>query len=686
MAKGTHLKVLDDSLKAVQEAKIQHKKEFEGLNSTVMGQQKLFQEVLHRMSSLGTQLDDFMANPGKSRLATVDFLGQGSGTNSTPTLRHRPAPVEIGHFSGTNPEAWTIQVEHYFEFYKINPDHQLYLASFYLEGVALECLRLDIKTALLVHRPTTLEDAITLAHLHEQRISLEKGFIRPSLGRSPPLLPTPSTPTSSVGSPITPPTMLLGKQSVKRLSYAEAQQRREKGLCFYCDEKYTFNHKCASRPKLFLFEDEGGQHSEPISETSSDTALAEELQVQEVQALSTISYRTLAGSISPTTLRFTGHIHGTPIQVLVDGGSTHNFVQARVAKFLGLPIEPSPVYLVLVRSSERLLCEGIIRSVPLSIQRYELPLDFYVLQLHGSDMVLGVLGWPPWVRFSQIMQIVALNTIFKGSGFVGKETLPLRFNLSSYSDRFPIPSIDELFDELHGAHYFSKLDLLAGYHQIRIKVEDVEKTAFRTHDGHYEFLVIPFGLSNAPSTFQGLMNGVFRPYLLRFVLVFFDDILVYSSTWATHLDHLRLVLQLLRDNHLVAKQSKCLFGQTQVGYLGHVISKQGLAVDPDKIITIQQWPQPQNVKGVRSFLGLASYYRRFIRRYAHVFGPLTNLLRKDAFCWNSVTQEAFETLKQKLSSTPVLALPNFSKDFQVETDASGVGIGAVLSQEGHFVA
>ncbi|PKI35828.1 hypothetical protein CRG98_043799, partial [Punica granatum] len=311
-----------------------------------------------------------------------------SGTNNTPTLRHRPAPVDIGRFSGTNPEAWTFQVERYFEFYKISPDHQLDLASFYLEGAALEwyrwmfrnkqlvdwphlaevlvtrfrkkdfeapegrlaklrqhttvteyqasfeaisnetmalpgtfllhCfisgLRLDIKTAVLAHRPTTLEDAITLAHLHEQRLALEKGFIRPSLGRSPPLLPTPSTPPSSVGSTITTPTTLPRKQPVRRLSYAEAQQRREKGLCFYCDEKYTFNHKCASRPKLFLFEDEGGQHSEPVSQTSNDTALAEELQVQEVQALSTISYHALAWSISPTTLRFTGHIHGMPVQ------------------------------------------------------------------------------------------------------------------------------------------------------------------------------------------------------------------------------------------------------------------------------------------------------------------------------------------------------------------------------------
>ncbi|KAG9447555.1 hypothetical protein H6P81_013683 [Aristolochia fimbriata] len=259
-------------------------------------------------------------------------------------------------------------------------------------------------------------------------------------------------------------------------------------------------------------------------------------------------------------------------------------------------------------------------------------------------------------------------------------------NVVTVRDRFPIPTIDELFDELHGAQYFSKLDLLAGYHQIRIKAEDVEKTAFRTHNGHYEFLVMPFGLSNAPSTFQAIMNDVFRPYLRRFVLVFFDDILIYSPSWESHLEHVKVVLQLLREHQLVAKQSKCLFGQTQVDYLGHIICQHGLAVDPSKISTIQQWPQPKNVREVRSFLGLAGYYRRFIRHYAQIASPLTDLLRKDAFLWNEDTQQAFETLKERLSSTPVLTLPDFSVEFQVETDASGLGIGAILSQRGHPVA
>lgn len=259
-------------------------------------------------------------------------------------------------------------------------------------------------------------------------------------------------------------------------------------------------------------------------------------------------------------------------------------------------------------------------------------------------------------------------------------------NAITIRDRFPIPTIDELFDELHGAQYFSKLDLLSGYHQIRVRPEDVAKTTFRTHDGHCEFLVMPFGLTNAPSTFQATMNEVFRPYLRRFVLVFFDDILVYSNSWGDHLEHLAIVLQLSRKHQLVATQSKCLFGQTSVEYLGHILSAQGLAVDPVKIKAIQQWPPPRSVREVRSFLGLAGYYRRFIHHYAAIAGPLSDLLRKDAFIWTDIEQHAFDSLKHKLGSTPVLTLPDFSQEFHVETDASGHGIGAILSQRGHPIA
>jgi hypothetical protein len=260
-------------------------------------------------------------------------------------------------------------------------------------------------------------------------------------------------------------------------------------------------------------------------------------------------------------------------------------------------------------------------------------------------------------------------------------------NALTVKTRFPVPVIDELLDELNGLAWFSTLDLRAGFHQIRMAPQDQHKTAFQTHHGQFEFRVMSFGLTGAPATFQGAMNKTLASLLRTCVLVFFDDILVYSPTWESHLQHLEEVLHLLSRDRWQVKLSKCSFGRQQIAYLGHIISQAGVSTDPSKVATVVSWPVPTTCKELRGFLGLAGYYRKFVKNFGIVAKPLTDLLKKNSvFVWTSTHDTAFQTLKQALSSAPVLALPNFTKPLSIETDASDKGIGAVLQQEGHPLA
>jgi transposase InsO family protein len=262
-----------------------------------------------------------------------------------------------------------------------------------------------------------------------------------------------------------------------------------------------------------------------------------------------------------------------------------------------------------------------------------------------------------------------------------------QLNAITAKSKYPVPVIEELLDELTGASWFSSLDLTAGYHQIRLRPGEEPKTAFQTHSGHYEFRVMAFGLSGAPATFLKAMNTTLHPLLRKCVLVFFDDILIFSHTEAEHLEHIRMVLELLRKDQWQVKMSKSSFMQRELKYLGHVISASGVAIDPEKIMAVRQWPVPRSAKDVRSFLGLAGYYRRFVRHFGILARPLTELLKKGVpFHWTDLQSRSFEALKDALISAPVQSLPDFTKPFVIETDASGIGIGAVLMQNGHPLA
>ena len=505
-----------------------------------------------------------------------------------------------------------------------------------------------------------------------------------------------------------------------------------------------------------------------------------------------ISFHAIAGTEHPQTIRVLGKLKNKNVMVLIDGGSTHNFIDHTIVSKFGLPVIRDKKFEVMVANREKIECTRQCRGLTLTIQGYSITADYYILPVAACQLVLGVqwletLGpiemdykqltmnfkvegtpqtfqglrrtsiealsdkesnglqgtglffqiipsttassqpksYPPEIgqllaKFSHVFESptslpprrshdhqiplqpsagpvsvrpyqypyyqkteiekmvkeILQSSLIRPSNspfsspvlLVKKADGAWRFcvdyrslNDITVKDKYPILIIDELLDELHGAKFYSKLDLRSGYHQIRVHEDDIPKTAFRTHEGHYEFIVMPFGFTNAPATFQSLMNDLFRSYLRKFILVFFDDILIYSRSWEDHLAHLQIVLQILSTNSLFAKESKCRFSVLQVEYLGHIISEQGVSVDPAKIQAVIEWPTPTTAKGVRGFLGLAGYYQKFIRHFGSIAASLTRLLSKSGFQWNEAAEMAFTQLKEALTSPPILRLPDFTQ-------------------------
>jgi hypothetical protein len=251
----------------------------------------------------------------------------------------------------------------------------------------------------------------------------------------------------------------------------------------------------------------------------------------------------------------------------------------------------------------------------------------------------------------------------------------------------PIPRLDDMLDELHGSCIFIKINLKSEYHQIRMKEGDEWKTAFKTKYGLYQWLFMPFGLTNAPSTFMRLMNHVLRAFIGKFVVMYFDDILVYSTNLDEHIEHLRCVLEVLRCEKLYANFKKCTLCMEKVVFLGYVVSTKGIEVDEEKVKVIKEWPTPKGIIEVRRFHGLASFYRRFVKDFSTIAALLIEIIKKNiGFHWGSDQANAFAILKERLCSTPVLALPDFNKTFEIECDASGIEIGAVLVQDRRPIA
>ena len=248
--------------------------------------------------------------------------------------------------------------------------------------------------------------------------------------------------------------------------------------------------------------------------------------------------------------------------------------------------------------------------------------------------------------------------------------------------RYPLPLVPSALEQLRGARYFTKLDLRSAYNLVRIREGDEWKTAFSTTTGHYEYLVLPYGLANAPSVFQSFVNEVLRDMLHRFVVVYIDDILIYSDNVQDHVKHVKAVLNRLLEHDLFVKAEKCLFHQSSISFLGYVLNSQGVQMDEEKVRAVLNWPRPKTTKELQRFLGFSNFYRRFIRNFSSVAAPLTSLLKGSPrlFSWSPEAEEAFRTLKTRFTSSPLLKHPDPALPFVVEVDASEVGVGGVLSQ------
>ncbi|XP_026420039.1 uncharacterized protein LOC113316020 [Papaver somniferum] len=636
----------------------------------------------------------------------------------------------VGSF---NKLSQTSTLEEYFERYEslkavMKAKHKDLFEDYYTLSF-ISGLKEEIRNPVQMFKPSSDTDAFYLARMQQASVEFQskcyryqKPFIpsqtfssSPSTSR-PPVSPLTTIPASSflpskpfVTHPTTPTRAEPPTPPIRRLTPAQMKVKIDKGLYYNCDEMYEQGHMCKTQ-QLFMLVASAEESSLSVEETEEDAGSPTPF----IESTMEISLHALTGLVAQNTIRVPGKLNNKDILVLVDTGSTHSFVDARIAEQLHLHIQPTGHMLVTVANgdtttssglgdvmfnlSDLLLsfvhqgqnitlqgcattpsCSMISGSSLLKFLKSKTPTligNFFSLTaIHVAPtppvitLVLqdyqDVFAEPktlpparaldhhiplnpnttpssqrpyrcPYVLKAVVEKLVQemlesgiiqhSNSPFAATIFlVKKKDESWRFcvdyrklNDSTITNKFPIPLIDDLLDELNGKKFFSRIDLKSVYHQIRMHLSDIFKTAFRTHHGHYEFRVMPFGLTNAPATFQALMNQIFQPFLRKFIIVFFDDILVYSDSLEEHILHLSQSLSLLRQHSLFANWHKYFFAQNQLAYLGHLVTSEGVAADPDKLAAMENWPQPTTVKQLRGFLRLTGYYRRFIKSYGTI--------------------------------------------------------------------